>query len=105
MDTKEYKLTDLHVQVTHEQLISDYVTMDKQKQKDLQDKIKLLAKDFLLSLDAPMLVPKQWNEAQIEILTEGTVQFIDSMVSILEELQGDPDTSDDILERIDAILK
>ena len=45
------------------------------------------------------------QEATFEVLHKSTLEYIDALEGVLEWLQGAPDTPDEVLERIERVLR
>ena len=52
-----------------------------------------------------VLKPEAIEESMPEFIRQSTLDYIDALEGILERLQSDTDTSDDLLEEIEKVLR
>jgi hypothetical protein len=50
-------------------------------------------------------MPVRREGARFEFVTDETLAYIEALEGLLENLQADPDTPDEVLEQIERILK
>jgi hypothetical protein len=72
-------------------------------QAQLHGDIKVLALEWIKRL-AMGLNPSSVEDSRVEFVLQSTLDYIDALEGVLERLQADPDTSDELLEEIEKVL-
>lgn len=72
--------------------------------KQLSRDMRHLAELWMNKLEVN-LKPEAIEEAAFEVLHQGTLDYIDALEGVLEWLQAQDDTPDDVLERIEKVLR
>lgn len=72
-------------------------------QAQLRGDIKVLALDWAKHL-AMGLNPSSVEDSRVEFVLQSTLDYIDALEGVLERLQADPDTPDELLEEIEGVL-
>jgi hypothetical protein len=67
----------------------------------MAEDVSQLACVWLKKLDMPLKI----EDASFEFVTGETLDYIEALENLLEELQGDGSTPDHVLERIEKVLK
>ena len=70
----------------------------------MRDDVKKLGIEWLERLSM-QLRPVAINEARYEFLLQSTLDYITALEGVLEGLQADPETPDEVLEEIERVLK
>ena len=72
-------------------------------QAKLRGDIKVLALDWLNHF-ATGLNPTVLEDSMVEFVLQSTLDYIDALEGVLERLQADPDTPDELLAEIEGVL-
>ena len=72
--------------------------------KTMRNDVRVLAKVWLNHLQIP-LKPEAVNASECEFILQSTLDYIEALENLLEHMQADPDTSDELLEKIEGVLK
>lgn len=102
---EQVSLTNLHLCVTNAPLKAIFSTAEAVTQANLRTDVKALVAEYLAQLGAPALKPEAWREAQVEIVSEDTLSYLQQMEGLLEDVLADPDTNEELAARIEAILR
>jgi len=106
MQNTQNRLTDLHLSVRlgNPGLLCRHTPMTLEMQANLQNDVKALTAEYLQHLKAPMPKPEAWAAASIEILTEDTVRYIETLESLLQEAANETE-DEEFAARIDKALR
>jgi hypothetical protein len=72
-------------------------------QAQLRGDIKVLALDLLKHL-ATGLNPTVLDDSRVEFVLQSTLDYIEALEGVLDGLQADPDTPDELLAEIEGVL-
>lgn len=101
--THDINERDLKVRVIfpRESTISAY-TDDAKIGAQIRNDVQLVAMQWLNFFD---IKPKTNRNAIYEFVSDYTLNYIESLEELLEEIRNDPDTSEDLYDRIEAVLR
>lgn len=98
------RLTDLHLDIRKGNLgLLRVSPMDTDVQETLQADIKSLVAEYLVKLNSPVEATVL-VESNVEIVSESTRRYIETLETLLEEAANDTD-DDDFAERIEKVLR
>lgn len=105
-DHEDLQPNTLHLRATTPDGFSSTLTMvDDGEQDELMRKLRDLVTRHWRKSSFPLMKEAYWAAATLEILSQDTLQYIEELEGILEGLQADPNTSDELLEKIEHVLR
>jgi len=70
--------------------------------KSMGDDVRILAKAWAEHFG---LKPVSVEKSEVEFILKSTLDYIEQLEGVLEGLQANPDTPDDLLEEIERVLR